>query len=140
MRVKSAVDWWIAIILWGAIFIMCASVIFLPKDEKVLGISILFPVSVFIMWIYFYTYYELREKYLYIRCGPIFEKIPYERIKSINLSQNFLSSMALSFKRIEIRQHGKGYILGTTFISPVDREEFLTELQKRCNNLEPSIV
>jgi hypothetical protein len=47
-----------------------------------------------------------------------------------------LSSMALSSRRIEIRQHGKGYLTGTTMISPVNREEFLRELVRRCPNLD----
>jgi hypothetical protein len=35
---------------------------------------------------------------------------------------------------IELR-HGKNYISGTTFISPVNREKFLAELKLRCPNL-----
>jgi len=80
--------------------------------------------------------YELRDEYLFCKSGPFFEKIKYENIKSIKLSQNMLSSMALSRERIEIRQHGKSYIRGTTFISPIDREEFVLELKGRCDKLE----
>jgi hypothetical protein len=58
------------------------------------------------------------------------------QIRSLRLSENMLSSMALSRQRIEIRQHGKGYIMGTTMISPVEREWFLEELRQRCPNLE----
>jgi hypothetical protein len=47
-----------------------------------------------------------------------------------------MSSMALFAKRIEIRQHGRGYFKGTTVISHVDREAFLQELVSRCHNLE----
>jgi hypothetical protein len=44
--------------------------------------------------------------------------------------------MALSKKRIEIRQHAKGYLIGTTFISPENREEFMNELISKCKNIE----
>lgn len=91
---------------------------------------------IFLLWIYFGTYYEFREEYLFCKSGPFFENIKYDNIKSIKLTQNLFSSMALSSKRIEIRQHGKGYILGTTFISPMNRQEFINELIKRCKNLE----
>jgi RNase P subunit RPR2 len=47
-----------------------------------------------------------------------------------------LSSMALSRKRIEIRQHDKNYISGTTMISPKNREEFYVQLKRKCKNLE----
>jgi hypothetical protein len=42
--------------------------------------------------------------------------------------------MALSKNRIEIKQIGKGFILGTTYISPENRDEFLAELKSRCKN------
>jgi len=31
---------------------------------------------------------------------------------------------------------GKGFVLGTTYISQENREEFLAELKSRCKNLE----
>lgn len=107
-----------------------------PPNEKTIGYAVGVPMIGFILWIYFGTYYEFRDAYLYCRSGPFVEKIAYEKIKSVKLSQNMLSSMALSTKRIEIRQHGKGFITGTTYISPVNREEFLMELISRCKNIE----
>jgi hypothetical protein len=83
-----------------------------------------------------YAYYELRDDYLYCRSGPFFEKIAYERIKSVRLYHSHLSSLALSAQQIEIRQHNKSYITGTTLISPENREEFLEELRSRCQNLD----
>lgn len=85
---------------------------------------------------YFSSYYEFRDDYLYCRSGPFVEKIVYDKIKSVKLSQNMLSSMALSWKRIEIRQHDKGYITGTTYVSPENREMFITELINCCKNIQ----
>lgn len=136
MRVKSKIDIWIGIIIWGTILIMLVSLVYVPQNEKIFGYVVVFPMITFMLWIYFGTYYEFRNEYLYCRSGPFVEKIVYEKIKSVKLSQNLLSSMALSRKRIEIRQHGKGYIRGTTYISPVNREEFMMELISRCKNTE----
>lgn len=136
MHIKSAMDWWFNIIIWITIAIIVVSLIIIPQNERVIGYVIGIPMLAFIMWIYFGTYYELREDYLFCKSGPFFEKIAYKNIKSLKLSQNMLSSMALSTKRIEIRQHGKGYITGTTLISPENREEFLRELMSRCKSLE----
>lgn len=94
------------------------------------------PIMIFLLWIYFGTWYELRDNYLYSQSGPFRERIAYDKIKTLKLTSNMLSSMALSRQRIEIRQHGKGYFTGTTMISPINREDFLSELQKRCANLE----
>lgn len=44
--------------------------------------------------------------------------------------------MALSRDRIEIRQHGKGYLAGTTYISPEEREKFMSDLIEKCHNLD----
>jgi len=136
MRVKSKIDFWLKIIIFGTVLIMLVSMMIVPQDEKIIGYLVGVPMTFFILWIYFGTYYELRDEYLYCRSGPFIEKIVYEKIKSVKLSQNMLSSMALSTKRIEIRQHGKGYITGTTFISPVNREEFMKELISRCKKIE----
>jgi len=91
-------------------------------------------------WLRFATWYELREDHLYGRSGPFVERIPYRRIRSLRLCENRWSSMALSPRRIEIRQHGRGWLTGTTYISPVDRDAFLEELRRRCPALEERAV
>ena len=136
MRVKSKIDRWLSILISSAVCVMLASMLVIPENERLIGYSVGSISLAFILWIYFGTYYELREDYLYCRSGPFFEKIPYDKIKSVKLSNNLLSSMALSSKRIEIRQHGKGYFTGTTYISPISREEFMAELMRRCKNIQ----
>jgi len=139
VRVDSAVDWWIRAIIWGSVFILMGSIAVIPQTEGILfyivGASVVMTAGV-LLWIYYGSYYEFYEEYLYCKSGPFFERIPYDRIRSVRLAENMLSSMALSTKRIEIRQHGKGFIMGTTYISPVEREEFMLELVRRCPNLE----
>ena len=136
MRVKAAVDGWISILIWGVIIILIACNFYMPGEDRLIGVIISVLVIAFLLSLYFYTFYELRKTYLYCRSGPFFEKIDYDRIKSLRLCENLSSSMALSRKRIEIRQHGKGYIAGTTYISPVNREEFFKKLKCCCKNLE----
>lgn len=88
--------------------------------------------DVFLGSIYFMTYYQFEKTYLYIRSGPFVEKIAYENIKSIRKVKNYASSMALSSQRIEIRQYDKSYILGTTMISPIQRDAFYAYLAQKC--------
>ncbi|MPM14732.1 hypothetical protein SDC9_61096 [bioreactor metagenome] len=134
-RVKSGKEFWFGLILWSAMLISIGTPLIMPEG-KLTGFFCSVPVVAFLLWIYFDTWYEMREEYLYCSCGPFKEKIYYDKIKSVRLTRNLLSSMALSSKRIEIRQHGKGYFTGTTLISPVDREAFLGELKKHCGRLE----
>lgn len=136
MKVKAAVDGWISILIWGVIIIVEACNFYMPGEDRLIGGIISVLVIAFLLSLYFYTFYEMRKTYLYCRSGPFFEKIDYDRIKSLRLCGNFSSSMALSMKRIEIKQHGKGFITGTTYISPVNREEFLKKLKCHCKNLE----
>ncbi len=136
MRMKSKVDWWLGATMWTTIAVVLVILWIVPEEERLLGYAIGLPMIALIIWIYFGTYYELREEYLYCRSGPFFERIAYDKIKSVRLCQNLWSSLALSAKRIEIRQHGKGFLLGTTYISPENRELFFRELVKRCKNLE----
>ncbi|UOO38563.1 PH domain-containing protein [Oscillospiraceae bacterium CM] len=144
MRVKSAVGTLFKAIIVVAIVMMVSAAVLttaltwhdtldlLINDAAVLAMAGL------LIWLLFGTYYELRPEYLYCRSGPFFEKIRYDKIKYLGLTENFLSSMALSPERIEIRQHGKGYIMGTTMISPENREDFLEKLKARCKNLDPN--
>lgn len=136
MRVKSAIDSWFAAIILGTVALLLVSVLVVPQEGRFKVSAAVLPVVAFLVWLVFGTYYELRDEYLFCRSGPFFERIPYDKIKSAKLTRNLLSSMALSSRRIEIRQHGKGYLTGTTMISPVNREEFLRELVRRCRNLD----
>ena len=136
MRYKSAVDIWIKILIYTVIAVMFGSSAMIPKEYIIAGIIIAVPATAFILWIRFGTYYEFREEYLYCKSGPFIEKIQYDKIKSVKLCRNMLSSMAMSSKRLEIRQHGKGYITGTTLISPENRDDFLLQLKKKCRYLE----
>jgi len=136
MRVRSAVDAPIAAVVWGTVGLCAAIVLMAPSAHRLTALLVITPVVGFLLWMYWGTYYELRPDHLYCRSGPLAERIPYANIRSATLARNLFSSMALSTKRIKIRQHGRGFVAGTTYISPVDRETFLSELLRRCENLE----
>ena len=136
MKVKSEVDLWFQLIVIMTIIITITPIFLIPSEQRWMMTIVAVPTAGFLLWLLFDTWYELRDDHLYCVSGPFKEKIPYEKIKSVSLSENMLSSMALSRKRIEIRQHKKNYIMGTTMISPVNREDFYVQLKRRCKNLE----
>ena len=136
MRIKSKIDRWLKVGAWLTIGIMLIVLIMVPQQERLIGFGVGIPMICLLLWIYFGSFFEFRETYLLCRIGPFFQKIEYEKIKSIKLSESIPMSMALSRERIEITQHGVGFILGTTYISPMNRDEFFIELKKRCPNIK----
>ena len=136
MKVKVKVDAWILIFLWLINIFFIVVAFLMPSEEIWVFLVFILPVLIVIVWILLGSYYEFQEDLLYMRLGPFFGRIKYDNIKSLALKQNLLSSMALSSKRIEIKEHNKGYIRGTTYISPINREEFLKQLKIRCYYLE----
>lgn len=147
MRVKSAVDRRFMLVVFGVIAFMAAAAVLLTVTTSfsfyqiAIAYAAVLTASAFLLWLLYGTFYELREDCLYCRSGPFVEKIGYDKIKYLGYSENMLSSMALSSHRIEIhrtvvRWYGKGYICGTTMISPENREIFLAYLKQRCHHLE----
>lgn len=136
MKVKVKIDLWIGLMMWGTNILCLAMVFTIPPNEMIHYLLFVSPLVILIIWIMLGSYYELREDLLFMRIGPFFSRIKYDNIKSVSLKTNWLSSMAMSKDRIEIKEHNKSYLRGTTMISPVNREEFLETLKQYCYNLK----
>lgn len=130
MYAKSKIDWWMHFVFLSLNASILIGVIVGWDVEEAWILLPLFVVLGLVNWIYFATDYRLTASEIIIRSGPFCERIAYRDIASIRLTKNWLSSMALSVDRIEIRQKNKNYILGTTLISPQNREQFYQALQK----------
>lgn len=136
MRYKAKKDFWVVVMMYLPLIITIGLLIPLWGKEVLFMLAVLVPVDALTLWICYGSYYELREKDLYIRFGPFRQKIPYQQIRSLRETRNFFSSVALSLDRIEIREHDKSFAMGTTYVAPLDKGNFLKELKKRCQNLE----
>lgn len=136
IKVKSKVDLWFKIVIFLTISLMIWCMFLVKGFDQLILLFIFGFITIFLLSFLFYTYYELREEYIYVREGMLWWKIKYDNIKSLKLAENLYSSSALSRKRIEIKEKGKGFIAGTTYISPINREKFLEELKKRCYKLD----
>lgn len=135
MRYKHKVDWWIRLILIGTVVMYLPIFFIVPEDEMYI-IVISTVVTGLIIFPFFIGYIELDDEYIIIKLHIFKQKIAYDNIKSIRLCNNMLSSMAMTSKRIEIKEHNKGFIRGTTYIGPENREEVYAELKHRCYNLD----
>jgi hypothetical protein len=141
MRTNSAIDIKNEAMIFSAIISMTVGAPYLTASMdfslqlSVIGYAAVLLASGFLLWFLIGTYYELRGKYLFCRCGPFTEKIMYDDIVSLRLSKNTFSSLALSSKRIIIEWYDDG-IYKETMISPKNRVAFMALLMKRCRYLE----
>jgi len=133
MRYSSKKDLLIILIIWKVILVSVVALMDAILQEKHLIVLIILPPIGFLLWLYYATYYEFRDTYLYVRSGPFVERIPYEKIVEIKKVRNYLSSMALSSDRILIRKKRKSFA-GLTYISPEKRDQFYEELLQRCDS------
>lgn len=135
MKYRIKIDMFIRLILVGTILMFVPLYFVVPVDEVYILVLSTVLIAVIVIPL-FYTTYELAEIELIINVYLFKKKIKYEDIKSIRKCQNWLSSSAMSKERVEITQHHKMKLLGTTYISPQNREEFFTELKRKCLNLD----
>lgn len=138
MRIRSQIDLLHHGFFAGLTLLILVSGFWVPTNERwmvwIPGLAVIAVLA----WIIYGTYYVLGDQVLVCRSGPFTERIPYKRIKSIVPCTNLFSSMATARKRLEIRQHDKSFVMGTTYISPRQQTEFMNELLAKCPNLEPT--
>ncbi len=138
MKDRSRVDVIYAVAL---MMVLGFSMYFLFRQEdevEFIAFVVVFIANAFLVSVYLINSYELKEKHLSLRFGPLKENIPYAKIRELEVVHNFWSSMALSRKRIKIRYHYKDSFLTNTYISPLKFDEFYQELQKNCKHLSKS--
>jgi hypothetical protein len=128
-------DVWIKLILWATMLMFVPLFFIVPKDEVFILAITTALMAVFILPL-FSAYYELSDTDLIFSVYGFKKRVKYENIKSIRLCKNYLSSSAMSRERIEIVQHHKNKIWGTSYISPQNREDFFYDLKLRCRNLD----
>lgn len=136
MKYSLKIDWWIKLLFYFSIVITIGPMIAIPQDEMIFYLLAVLPINIFLLWILFGSYYELKDDLLYLRIGPIFRRIKYENIKSLSYKRNWSSSMAMTMDRIYIEIHNKTMLKTDVQIGPTDKEEFMDDLKRRCRNLD----
>ncbi len=133
MKYQAKVDIWIRVLLYVILSMFFALIFFVPNEERYVIVIVTLSLAIIIFPL-LYGYYEMRGEYLYIRKSIFTKKIPYDKIKSLKLCKNFKSRYPMTLERIEINEHDKGSIRGTTYIGPKNRDDMFCELKKRCHN------
>lgn len=135
MKSSIKTDLWVRILLWATILMFIPMFFFVPAEEQwIMALSTV--IMAIIILPLFKGTYEITEEELIITFYFFKQRIPLDNIKSIRKCSNWYSSAAMSKERIEVKEHHKGRLRGTTYISPNNREEFFLFLQSNCRNLE----
>lgn len=85
------------------------------------------------------TYYVFEEDGLVLRSGIFNTKIPYGKIYVVKDSRRPLSFYSLSVRKLELTykdDSDKSKEWTKSYISPIDREEFIKELKKHCKAMK----
>lgn len=136
MKYESRVDSWIKLLFYITILLLILPVITIPTDEVFFYLGSTLPIVGITLWILKGSYHIFEEEELLIKFGPFSTRVKYENIREISLNKNWMSSWALTSKRIAIKVHNKTFFKGDVQIGPMNREEFADELKRRCRNLD----
>lgn len=136
MKDRSRVDVVYAVGLMAVMGLSIYSINNVEQDKLLLSVALLLIINGFLVSIYIWNHYEITKTTLKLRFGPLKETIPLDKIEELRLVKNYWSSMALARKRIMVRYWYKGKFLTTTYISPMNLEAFLEELEGCSKNLK----
>jgi hypothetical protein len=107
--------------------------IFLAIFNGLVGLVAAFLIIV----IYVSTFYELRNKMLFIRSGPFTDEIKYNKIDKLEVVNSLVFGAALARNRIRlhcgVRKNGRPNIV---YISPENQDDFIRRLLKYAPNIE----
>lgn len=135
MKMRSAVDAWLVLLLVGSVLgvlLLAAQVIEAAPLQGVGALLLAFIATSVVLMRGYPCYYALTDDALLIRGGIERWRIPYANITQIQRTWSPQGGPAWSARRLRIR-HSKG----SEQISPLDREQFETELTRRVESCQP---
>ena len=134
MIMKSAVDTWIAVLLWGSALVCLWAAKFLILGgggvEWITALAVATLGAGLPFWMLLHTVYRLDDHELVAQSGPFRWRVSYRDIRTVQRRREFASGPALAMDRLVI-EYGAGNIL---VISPTDPAAFQTALNERVRN------
>lgn len=91
---------------------------------------------VFILWSAFSVKYVFYQDHLFVKGGIFRSRIPYEEITRISTTKEIFTGYRLLSSKDGIEIFYKSSTLGSVKISPKDIELFISEIKKRCPNVQ----
>ena len=126
---KSKLGFWLV----GPVGAVMLTVLYIMVHHKIwAGTGIVSALLIFILHMFFTTYYQIVGKKLIIKCGFLYHlTVDIDAIKIIKETNNPISSPATSLDRLEIR-----YQIGSVLVSPQKKKDFIDRLIALNPNIE----
>lgn len=127
----------IAILIIGVVTLLPA---ILDKEASTTIRIIMFALFIvlegIIVWTAFFIKYVFYKDYLLVKGGPFRSKIPYKMITKVSPTNDILTGYRILSSRQGLELFYESGALGSVKISPKEKAEFITELTKRCSNIQ----
>ena len=138
MRVPSRRDNFFRILIFGSITLIIAPLVVIYMNEGMsnnflIASILLLLIAGFILWMWNFTYYEIKENKIFYKSGPIKGKVPIANIKTIQLNKTAFIGLKFGMAR-------NGMIIQSSshtdlYISPREAALFLKEILKINPNI-----
>lgn len=134
----SKVDNTVSIILWGTLLLCWGIIVVIPNPFIVILLNL--PLTVFLLSVFFYTYYLFKDNHLHWRTGPFKGKVALESIKEISQTKSPLDVSAtikpsLAWKPLLIKYNR----FDDLPVSPAEVDSFINELRRLVPGLKVSV-
>jgi len=136
---KSKRDIRLTVFVWstsGLIWLFSYSILASngPVSERLIGTSITFLIGLIAPWFWFTTMYRVSTTSLYLQTGMLHKELMLSDIRQVTYKglgggHNFTFSR--DSLHLEVEGSDRGYR-----VSPLNRQGFLTALEKRCSHLK----
>lgn len=131
---RSKVDWWLGLVLLVLPLVeLMALVTALGTGDReaatATAVGVGFVAAVYGLLL-IPVRYGLSNEGLIIRFGVVRRRIAFDSIDEVRRTHNPLAAPALSLDRLAIQAHGTR--LGLHLISPLEREQFVSDLAERA--------
>lgn len=141
MKFKSKIDWWMhAMLTFFALLVFYGVYMYITTkntDHLSMTIPVVFICGAIILPVYFFNHYTIDDDKLLIRSGYFKKTLEIKHIKVITPTYNPMNSAALSNNKIALYYNSKKRDkLRSEFISPLEKDSFISELLK----INPDIV
>lgn len=131
MRMRSKTDAWLVAVLLSSIALLVAGLWTAHAQDGPLPLALIAPILLLgaglPVWVLVGTHYTFVDDHLVVHSGPFRWRIALREVRAVAPTRSPLASPALSLDRLRI-EYGAGR---SVMVSPVDKEAFLRELERR---------
>jgi hypothetical protein len=114
--------------------------VFIDKNASAAVITIMFAIFIvsagIIVWTAFFIKYFFYEDFLLVKGGPFRSKIPYQTITKVSSTGDIFTGYRILSSKQGLEIFYKSATLGSVKISPENKTGFITELKKRCPDIQ----